>query len=139
MGVSAWARSADMTDGQPVTGGAQGNARAAARRAPQGAKAELPARSRRMSRGRFRPPPPSAPSVTSPVWVRCLAQSDAPDGARRAERAFKAVWKVLTGQACCLLSVVCVLYAPLVAGLQRGGGRGVTGMVTSICHDAVRS
>jgi hypothetical protein len=29
--------------GQPVTGGARGCARAAARRAPQGAKAELPA------------------------------------------------------------------------------------------------
>ena len=32
------------------------HARAAARRAPQGAKAELPARSRRVSRGRLRPP-----------------------------------------------------------------------------------
>jgi len=31
---------------QPVTGSARGNARAAARRAPQGAKAELPVRMR---------------------------------------------------------------------------------------------
>ena len=30
--------------GQPVTGGARGRARAAARRAPKGAKAELPVR-----------------------------------------------------------------------------------------------
>ncbi len=45
MAVPARVRSAGVTaaDG---TGGARGNARAAARRAPKGAKAELPARSR---------------------------------------------------------------------------------------------
>jgi hypothetical protein len=39
-------RSAGVTVARPGTGGARGNARAAARRAPQGAKAELPAWSR---------------------------------------------------------------------------------------------
>src|SRR6266496_6851655 len=42
--------------GQPVTGGVRGSARAAARRVPQGTKAELPARLRREPAGASRPP-----------------------------------------------------------------------------------
>jgi hypothetical protein len=55
--------------GQPVTGGARGSARALARRAPQGAKAELPVRSRWSVPRALAPAPPSAPPVTSPAGV----------------------------------------------------------------------
>jgi hypothetical protein len=43
MAVSPRVRSAGRDGGQPVTGGVGASARAAARRAPQDAKAELPA------------------------------------------------------------------------------------------------
>ncbi len=46
MAVSRASAVGGRDGGQPVTGGARGNARAAARRAPQGAKAELPVRMR---------------------------------------------------------------------------------------------
>jgi hypothetical protein len=47
---------------RPGRGGARGNARAAARCAPVGAKAEPPVRSRSVPRRRLRPPPGSAAS-----------------------------------------------------------------------------
>ena len=82
---------------QPVTGGARGSARAAARRAPAGAKAELPVRLQRESRGRSAPAPPSEtrpshhpPGRTSPREI------NAPSGARRALRALEDLGKVLT-------------------------------------------
>jgi hypothetical protein len=74
--------------GRPGTGGARGDARAAARRAPQGAKAELPVRSRSVSRGRSRAPPPSVLSATSPTRAPLLARVSA-GGARRAPRALE--------------------------------------------------
>jgi hypothetical protein len=78
--------------GQPVTGDARGSARAAARRAPPGAKAELPVWLRRGSCGRLAPAPPSAtPVVASPVRAPISREINAPLGARRARRAFKDV------------------------------------------------
>jgi hypothetical protein len=60
--------------GQLVTGGAWGSALAAARRAPKGAKAELPARLWRESRGRLRPPRRARPRHR-------IARQGAPDRA----------------------------------------------------------
>ena len=77
--------------GQPVTGGARGCARAAARRVPQGAKAELAAWLRRETRGRLAPAPPSAtPAVASPARARVSPHEiNALSGARCAPRALE--------------------------------------------------
>jgi hypothetical protein len=60
-----------------------------------GAKAELPVRLRRESRGCLRPPRRATPAA-SPRRTRCLARDHAPAGTRRARRALEDVRKVLT-------------------------------------------
>jgi hypothetical protein len=80
--------------GRPVTGGARGCARAAARRAPQGAKAELPVRSGEYPAGACARPAERAVHHR-PRQARYLVRDHAPDGARRAPRAFKDVKNVL--------------------------------------------
>jgi hypothetical protein len=78
--------------GRPVMGGIWGSARAAARRAPQGAKAELPVRLRREARRRLRPLAESSPSHRPPRRASSRKIS-APSGARRAPRALEWVCK----------------------------------------------
>jgi hypothetical protein len=86
--------------GQPVTGSARGHARAAARRAPAGAKAEAASPVTCESRGRLRPPAergrwsPRPPGVLPRVGSRAR-------GARRAPRALEDVEKVLTSTLIC--------------------------------------
>lgn len=95
MADPACGRARGRDGGRPVTGGVRGSARAAARRAPQGAKAELPDQSRRVSRGRLRPPHPVCRPPLRPPG-RATSRSDAPGDARRARRALEAVKKVVT-------------------------------------------
>jgi hypothetical protein len=61
-----------------------------------GAKAELPVRPRRVSRGRLRPPRRARHSSLRPPRARHLASDHAPDGVRRAPRALEDVKKVVT-------------------------------------------
>jgi len=76
--------------GRPVTGGARGSARAAARRAPQVLR-----RSCQSGRGEFPAGacarPAELAAVALPASVRNLPRDYAPPGARRAPRAFKDV------------------------------------------------
>jgi hypothetical protein len=60
--------------GEPVTTSARGSTRAAARRAPQGAKAELPVRCGDVPR-MLVPALPRASPVTSPTGPHCLARA----------------------------------------------------------------
>jgi hypothetical protein len=77
MAVPAWYALGGRDGGRPVMGGARGSARAAARRAPQGAKAELPVRLRRVSSGRLRPPRRARRSSLRPLEGATCAGSRA--------------------------------------------------------------
>ena len=82
--------------GQPVTGGTGGNARAAARRAPQVQRRSCQPSCVRVPRA-LRARPVERDHVTSPARARCLTRDHAPFGARRAPRALDGfVKKVLT-------------------------------------------
>ena len=80
--------------GQPVTGGAQGDGRAAARRVPQAQR-----RSCQIARGES-PCGPLRPYWSLDLLGRAtLARDDVPDGAQYALRALEAVERVVTDQA----------------------------------------
>ena len=81
--------------GQPVTSVVRGSARAAARRAPQGAKAELPAACGELPAGACARPAEPSPSHRPPGRASSR-EINAPFGARRAPRALEDVRKVLT-------------------------------------------
>jgi hypothetical protein len=90
------ARSVGRDGSQPVTGGARGNARVAARRAPQVQRRSCQPSAATIPGRRIVPAPPSAPNSHLARQGAHLPRDHAPDGARRAPRAFKDVKKIVT-------------------------------------------